>query len=76
MNSKTTGTFTTQVTSQNYQFNLSDFALFPRATSQTDALVHPLGDCRESQIPHRSRRFKFEVPLLAVGCLTFICHEE
>ncbi|WP_455614998.1 hypothetical protein [Eisenbergiella sp.] len=28
MNSKTTGTVTTQVTSQNYQFNLSDFALF------------------------------------------------
>ena len=28
MDSKTTGTFTTQVTSQNYQFNLSDFALF------------------------------------------------
>ena len=25
--------------------------LFPRATSQTDALVHPLGDCREGQIP-------------------------
>ena len=28
MNSKTTGTVTTQVPSQNYQFNLSDFALF------------------------------------------------
>lgn len=28
MDSKTTGTVTTQVTSQNYQFNLSDFALF------------------------------------------------